>query len=81
MTDAVHANGSFIFAQLWALGRAAFADVLQQEPDGPFDLVSASDIEIKGYAKPRPLSPEEIAAYPQKYVTAAKNAIAAGFDG
>lgn len=80
MTDKVHANGSSIFCQLWALGRAAKADVLQK--DG-YDVVSASDVPIngEGQAKPRPLSKEEILAYVEKYVVAAKNAIRAGFDG
>ena len=35
--EAVHAKGSYIYLQLWALGRAARPDVLHKEfPDVPF---------------------------------------------
>ncbi|KAH8782694.1 hypothetical protein F5883DRAFT_599152 [Diaporthe sp. PMI_573] len=46
ITDVVHAKGSYIFCQLWALGRDVYAE-----------------------------------ARVRNYATAAKNAIAAGFDG
>ncbi|OSX62181.1 hypothetical protein POSPLADRAFT_1143134 [Postia placenta MAD-698-R-SB12] len=79
VTDAVHANGSRIFCQLWALGRAATPSVLAK--DG-FDVHSASDIPIgDGKAKPRPLTVPEIEEYIQLYTTAAINSIRAGFDG
>ncbi|KAJ7439986.1 hypothetical protein FB451DRAFT_1445306 [Mycena latifolia] len=39
VTDRVHAKGSYIFMQLWSLGRAAEADVLAEEG---LPLVSAS---------------------------------------
>ena len=65
--------------QLWALGRVASADMLKAFG---FDLVSASDIPASADAPvPRPLSDEEIKSYIQHYVQAARNAIAAGFDG
>lgn len=48
--DAVHARGSFIYLQLWALGRAAQPDVLEKE--GPFPYISASDVQLTG--KPFP---------------------------
>lgn len=78
VTDAVHKNGSFIFVQLWALGRAAEAEVLKR--DG-YDLVSSSDIPMTGGSKPRPLTTAEIQTYVKEYATAAQNAILAGFDG
>ena len=31
ITDAVHARGSFIYCQLWALGRTANSEVLKEE--------------------------------------------------
>ena len=67
--------------QLWALGRAAYPDVLKKE--GPYDLVSASDLPLdKDAAVPRPLTVEEIKEYVQLYAQAAKNAVhGAGFDG
>lgn len=79
ITDAVHSNGSFIYLQLWALGRAAKPEELD---DGGFEMVSASDIPLQGTTRiPRPLTVEEIQQYVKDYVQAAKNAIAAGFDG
>ncbi|KAH9945554.1 NADH:flavin oxidoreductase/NADH oxidase [Amylocystis lapponica] len=81
VTDAVHAQGSYIYLQLWALGRAANAGQLASE-DPSFTLVSASDLPLPGYAKPRPLSIPEIEDYVQVYAAAAKNAMhGAGFDG
>ena len=40
VTDAVHAKGSFIFLQLWALGRAAVPSILAE---GGYPYISASD--------------------------------------
>ncbi|KAF8520636.1 putative NADPH2 dehydrogenase chain OYE2 [Hysterangium stoloniferum] len=80
VTDAVHANGSFIYAQLWALGRSAHAHVLKRDNDLPY--VSSSPKPLKGPAEvPRALTVPEIKEYVQAYATAAKNAIEAGFDG
>jgi NADPH2 dehydrogenase len=79
ITDAVHEKGSFIYAQLWALGRTANKDALASLGH---DLVSASDIPMDEKSpKPRSLSTEEVEAYVQQYATAAKFAIEAGFDG
>ncbi|KAG1758403.1 NADH:flavin oxidoreductase/NADH oxidase [Suillus occidentalis] len=81
VTDAVHEKGSFIFCQLWALGRTAFPDVLFKENNSP--LVSASPIPLSTNPTPVPhaLTEPEIKAYIDTYATAARNAIAAGFDG
>ena len=66
--------------QLWALGRTAPLEGLRQE--GPYDVVSASDIPIdKDHATPRALTVDEITEYVQWYAQASKNAILAGFDG
>ncbi|KAJ7155101.1 hypothetical protein C8R46DRAFT_1116989 [Mycena filopes] len=81
VTDAVHAKGSFIFMQLWALGRAADPEQLKSE-DPSFPYVSASDVPLKGHnGTPRPLTVPEIKEYVALYAQAAKNAIEAGFDG
>ncbi|KAF7341391.1 FMN-linked oxidoreductase [Mycena venus] len=80
VTAGVHAKGSFIFMQLWALGRAADATQLQSE-DPTFPCVSASDIPLPGKSAPRPLTVPEIKEYLDLYTQAAKNAIEAGFDG
>ena len=81
VTDAVHAKGSFIYCQLWALGRAAMPDVLRSEGNEKW-FISSSDVPIKADgAKPRPLEEDEIWGFVQDYVHAAKSAIEAGFDG
>ena len=81
VTDAVHAKKSFIFLQLWALGRAASPDVLKAELGEKGKVVSASDLPFEGGAVPTPLTEEEIWEYVEVYKQAAKNAIEAGFDG
>lgn len=79
VTDAVHSKGSFIFCQLWALGRTAETDVAEKEQ---ITITSSSDIRVDPeHAVPVPLSLEQIKAAIQDYVQAAKNAIQAGFDG
>lgn len=79
VTDAVHSKGSFIFCQLWALGRTADMDVAQKEK---ITITSSSDIRADPeHAVPVPLSLDQIQATIQDYVQAARNAIEAGFDG
>jgi NADPH2 dehydrogenase len=78
----VHAKGSFIFLQLWALGRRANAGVLKTE--GNFEVVGPSPIQVAGdndSVIPRELTVPEIKEYVQLYAKAARNAIEAGFDG
>jgi NADPH2 dehydrogenase len=80
IVDAVHKEGSYIYLQLWALGRSADAKTLKEESNS--DLVSASDVPEKADGqKPRPLREDEILQYIKDYTQAAKNAVAAGFDG
>ncbi|KAJ5172008.1 Aldolase-type TIM barrel [Penicillium capsulatum] len=80
VTDAVHAKGSYIYMQLWALGRVAKPDYLKAL--GDFDLVSSSDVPVREDAQtPRALTEPEIEAYIADFAQAARNAVAAGFDG
>lgn len=79
VTERVHAKGSKIFVQLWSLGRTASPEILAKEG---FPYVSASDVPMSGVPQaPRPLTKDEIKEYVQMYVKAARNAVAAGFDG
>ncbi|KAK3390641.1 hypothetical protein B0H63DRAFT_466202 [Podospora didyma] len=80
ITDAVHARGSYIYCQLWHLGRAAKKSVADSEG---FKVVSSSAVPLseEGSAVPEALTVDEIRQTVQDYVTAAKNAIEAGFDG
>ncbi|KAF8261819.1 putative NADPH2 dehydrogenase chain OYE2 [Lactarius quietus] len=87
ITDAVHANGSYIYLQVYALGRVADPAILRQE--GGFDLVGPSPIPFgngsssddEKIAAPRELTVAELREYVQLYSKAASNAIEAGFDG
>lgn len=79
VTEAVHAKGCYIFCQLWALGRAADSETLERSG---YRVVSSSDIPMDQEAPtPAPLTEDEIHGFIEDYVTASKNARAAGFDG
>ncbi|EKM48277.1 uncharacterized protein PHACADRAFT_203014, partial [Phanerochaete carnosa HHB-10118-sp] len=66
VTDAVHTQGSYIYLQLQAHGRAANPVVLQEE--GGYPYVSASDVQLSGKPfPPRPLTKEEIKEYIDLY--------------
>ena len=81
VTDAVHKKGSFIWCQLWALGRAAEPDIVNAEA-GDDSFVSSSATPVQpGGPVPRALTEKEIWGFVDDYVQAGKNAIAAGFDG
>lgn len=81
VVESVHRAGSYIFLQLWALGRSA--DPECKKRDGSGDVVSSSPVPMKEDSHvPRPLTHDEIQAYIRDYATAAKTAVeVAGFDG
>ncbi|KAK9390189.1 hypothetical protein V1515DRAFT_589479 [Lipomyces mesembrius] len=74
VTDAVHEKKCFIFLQVWAIGRV---NPGTKQPD----VFSASTIADGGHLTPRELTIEEIHTLEDAFATAAKNAVAAGFDG
>ncbi|KAI1756866.1 NADH:flavin oxidoreductase/NADH oxidase [Xylaria castorea] len=79
VTDAVHEKGSFIYCQLWHLGRAGFPEILETMGSR---VVSSSAVPInETRAVPEEMTEEDIWEVIGDYATAAKNAIAAGFDG
>jgi len=79
VVDAVHAKGSFIYLQLWALGRTAEEKNLTKHG---FPVVSSSDIAISPKTPmPKAMTVEEIQGFINDYANAARNSIAAGFDG
>lgn len=79
VTDAVHANGSYIYCQLWGLGRAARAKVMKKKG---LDVVSSSNQPLADGDTPRALTEEEIWSLVGAYAIAARNAVQeAGFDG
>jgi NADPH2 dehydrogenase len=80
VTEAVHAKRSFIYCQLWALGRSADASQLAKE--NLADAYAApSPIAASNKTPPRELTISETREFVQLYATAASNAIEAGFDG
>ncbi|KAL5617926.1 hypothetical protein FOVSG1_000148 [Fusarium oxysporum f. sp. vasinfectum] len=79
ITDEVHRKGSFIFVQLFAMGRAATVEVARDEG---IDIIGPSAIPIEGSpAQPRAMSLEEIHEMVEAFVIASENAMKAGFDG
>ncbi|RDW64357.1 alkene reductase [Aspergillus mulundensis] len=83
ITDAVHKKGSFIFVQLFAMGRAADSDVAGSEG---IEIVGPSAIPIPhgekpGAPTPREMTIAEIKQTVADFVAASRNARAAGFDG
>ena len=82
VTDAVHAKHSYIYLQLWALGRVANPDVLAKETGGSTAVMSSSAVPAgEDKPVPRAMSEDEIADVVGDYAQAARNAIEAGFDG
>jgi N-ethylmaleimide reductase len=86
VTDAVHAEGGAIFLQLWHMGRVSHPDFQNGElPVGPSAIAANGETYTpngkKPYVQPRALETSEIAGIVADYATAAKNAVAAGFDG
>ncbi|KXN89084.1 putative inactive dehydrogenase EasA [Leucoagaricus sp. SymC.cos] len=82
IVDSVHATGSFIFSQLWGLGRQANEAQLKAE-DPSFPVVGPSPIpEAEDATIPRELTTPEIKEYIQLFATAARRAVhEANFDG
>jgi len=91
VTDGVHAAGGKIVMQLWHVGRVSHVDLQPggQAPVAPSAITAKTKtVLIKdGVAKfvdtsaPRALSLEELPGIVDDYRRAARNAIAAGFDG
>lgn len=80
ITDQVHKQGSYIFLQLWHVGRAARQNVLDKIG---LDMVSSSDVCMGGdYGTPRPMTETEIKQCIADFAQASHNAVfKAGFDG
>lgn len=86
-TDAVHAKGGKIFAQLWHVGRISHPDL---QPNGglpvapsaikPYGMAFTEE-GLKPFVTPRALETEEISGIVSQYAHAAKCAKRAGFDG
>jgi N-ethylmaleimide reductase len=90
VVDAVHAKGGIIFLQLWHVGRVSHSSfqpggVLPVAPSAvaissEFKAMTA-DGKVVDYETPRALETGEVPLMVDAYRQAARNALAAGFDG
>ena len=90
VVDAVHAKGGIIFLQLWHVGRVSHSSF---QPNGALPVAPSAvaisaeyktvtaDRKPTTYETPRALETEEIAGIVAAFQQAARNALAAGFDG
>jgi N-ethylmaleimide reductase len=90
VVDTVHANGGFIFLQLWHVGRVSHSSY---QPGGalpvaPSAVAISADYKtmtaegkVAAYETPRALETNEVAGVVEAFRQAARNAMAAGFDG
>jgi N-ethylmaleimide reductase len=85
VTDAVHANGGRIFAQLMHGGRIGHFAVAGHQPVGPSAIAANSEVfTTTGMAPapvPRALTTAEVADEVQAFADGARCAVEAGFDG
>lgn len=86
IVDAVHVKGSYIFLQLWSLGRVVDKAYAKQEgivvkSSSAVPLEVASDQSDAEPAIPKEMTIDDIKETINTYAQAAKNAIEAGFDG
>ena len=93
VTDAVHAEGGVIFAQLWHVGRVSHT-ALQPDNAAPIAPSAIQAQKVKAFietgpgagilvepSEPRELTVTEIKGLIELYAQAARNALSAGFDG
>ncbi|ALS33977.1 N-ethylmaleimide reductase [Pseudoalteromonas translucida KMM 520] len=93
VTQAVHAKGGTIFAQLWHVGRVSHTNLQPNEasPIAP-SAITANNVKVfietgpgqgalSEPSAPRALSTDEVSELVNMYAQAAKNALEAGFDG
>jgi N-ethylmaleimide reductase len=89
VTDAVHGEGGVIFLQLWHVGRFSHPSLQPggKRPVGPSEIQPLNqrtfieDGSFQTVLTPRALTVAEIASTVDDYRKAARNAMAAGFDG
>lgn len=84
----IHENKSFVWVQLWVLGRQSFADTLARDglrydsaSDGVYMDEEQRERAVKSNNPQHGLTKAEIKQYISEYVDAAKKSIEAGADG
>jgi N-ethylmaleimide reductase len=88
VTDAVHARGAKMFMQFMHCGRIAHPlnRQITEAPVAPSAVKPAGQMwtdqqQMQDYPTPRAFETAELPALIEEFVTAARNAVAAGFDG
>jgi N-ethylmaleimide reductase len=85
VTEAVHANGGRVFAQLMHGGRVSHPDTTGHQPVGPSAVPAVGDVFTPTGPKPAPvpraLDTAEVPEHALSYGEAARRAVDAGFDG
>ncbi|MCO5972704.1 alkene reductase [Actinoallomurus soli] len=85
VTDAVHANGGRIFAQIMHGGRVSHSDTTGLQPVGPSAVPAVGDVFTPTGPQPAPmpraLETAEVPEHARSYAEAARRAVEAGFDG
>src|SRR6202453_91542 len=86
VTDAVHAAGGRIVAQLWHTGAISHPELLDGAQPVSASNVDPGQVSVtptgrKPTVTPRPLTREQIQVTVAEFARAARNAIGAGFDG
>ena len=88
ITSAVHQNGGKIFVQLLHTGRISHslnmpegAEILAPSAIKPAGQMWTDSAMLQDFPTPKAMSSEDLAKAKTEFVTAAKNAVEAGFDG
>ncbi|MDX2066179.1 MAG: alkene reductase [Fimbriimonadaceae bacterium] len=86
VTEAVHDAGGRIFAQLFHTGRISHSSLVGETPVSasavtPDGETFTADFSKAPFETPRALETDEIPGLVERFVVAARHAIAAGFDG
>nr|WP_294915681.1 alkene reductase [uncultured Neokomagataea sp.] len=85
VTEAVHQKGGKIVCQLWHMGRMVHSSVTGVQPVSPSATAAPGEAHTyegkKPYEVARPVDGDDIARILNDYERAARNALAAGFDG
>jgi N-ethylmaleimide reductase len=85
VTDAVHAEGGLIVAQVMHAGRATHSDISGLPVEAPSALAIDGETRAGGrklaYPVPRALETEELPGIVEDFVRGSQNAVDAGFDG
>ncbi|MFD9408211.1 alkene reductase [Streptomyces sp. NPDC059989] len=85
VTDAVHGKGGVIFLQLMHTGRVGHPTLMGLTPVGPSPVTAKGQVYThngpQDFVTPHELTDTEVAQTIADFATAARNAVAAGFDG